>query len=81
MDEGIERQLCLLAERQPRTVGEDDLQPRRFSGRHDLVEKDGRPEGKRLGRAAMRSARLSLDAADGADRLLRCSLAAGEGGK
>ena len=28
----IERQLCLLAERQPCVIGEGDFQPRRFAG-------------------------------------------------
>src|SRR4029453_18433648 len=66
----IKRQLRLLAERQPRVVGEGDFQPRRFTGRHDLVEKDGRVEAERPCGAATRSARLPLYAANRADRLL-----------
>src|SRR4029450_12697800 len=44
----------LLAERQPRVGGEGDFQPRRFTGRHDLVEKDGRVEAERPCGAATR---------------------------
>jgi len=43
--------------------------------------KDGRLEVKRLGGAAKRPARLSLYAADGADRILRPNLAADEARK
>jgi hypothetical protein len=71
------------AERQPRVVGEGDFQPRRFTGRYDLVEKDGRVEAERPCGAATRSARLPLYAADRADRLLRLrrGLTAGEARK
>lgn len=58
--ERIERQLRPLAERHSRPVGEGDFQSRRFSGRHDLVEENGRLEAKRLGDAAMCSARFPL---------------------
>src|ERR1700751_5150912 len=65
----IKRQLCLLAERQPRVVGKGDFEPRRITGKDDVIEKDRGVEAKRTSGAAICSGRLALDAADRADRL------------
>src|SRR5262249_22793394 len=62
-------------------VGEGHFQPRRFTCRHDFVEKDGRVEAQRLCGAATRCARLSLYPADRTDRLLPRGLTAGEARK
>src|SRR6185437_4468799 len=59
----IERQLRVLAQRQPRIVLEGNFQPPCCSGRHGLVEKDGCIEAERPCDAATRPARLSLYAA------------------
>ena len=80
-DVRIERQLRVLAERQPRVVVEGDFQPRRVTGRHDLVEKTDELRPSARGGATTRSARLPLYAADRADRLLRRDLITGEARK
>ena len=75
-DVPIERQFRVLAERHPRIVFEGELQTRRCTGRHDLVGKHGCVAAEHSCSAATRSARLSLYAANRADRLLRRGLTA-----
>ena len=77
----VQCELCLLAKRQPRVVGESDFQPCRFAGRYDLVREDGSIQPERSGGAAARAADLALYAADRTDRVLSLGRFADEAAK
>src|SRR5262249_17067586 len=71
----------VLAERQPRVIFEGHFQPCGCTGRHGLVENNRRVEAERPCSAAKHSARLSLYAADRADRIPGRDLITGEARK